>query len=64
LSGGSSERLLVRRFAYFYITSRGNVSGNYQVQGIFIRATDSADVGFGGSPCTPSSGICVVKLVN
>jgi hypothetical protein len=64
LTGGTSERLLVRRFAYFYITSRGNVSGNYQVQGIFIKATDSADNGIGASPCMDSSGVCVVKIVS
>jgi hypothetical protein len=61
---GSSEPLLVRRFSYFYITDRSNgPSGSYQVQGVFIRAVDSADNAIGASPCLESSGICVVKIV-
>ncbi|MEA2509536.1 MAG: hypothetical protein QOG21_1618, partial [Actinomycetota bacterium] len=60
----ASEPLLVRRFSYFYITDRANVSGNWQVKGIFLRATDSADNAMGASPCTDSSGLCVVKIVN
>ncbi|MDP9234797.1 MAG: hypothetical protein M3P01_09655, partial [Actinomycetota bacterium] len=63
LSGGASEPLLVRRFSYFYITNRTSVSGNWQVQGVFLRAVDSAHNGIGASPCTESSGLCVVKIV-
>jgi hypothetical protein len=65
LQKGSSEPLLVRRFAYFYITNNtSQPQGTYQVQGVFIRAVDSADNGFGGGACTDYQGICVVKLVN
>jgi hypothetical protein len=56
--------LLLRRFAYFYITDRAAVRGDYQVQGIFIKATDSADNAIGASPCLSSSGLCVVKIVS
>jgi hypothetical protein len=65
LQKGSSEPLLVRRFAYFYITNNtSQPAGTYQVQGVFIRAVDSADNGFGGGTCADYQGICVVKLVN
>ncbi|MDP9068701.1 MAG: pilus assembly protein TadG-related protein [Actinomycetota bacterium] len=60
-SKGSSKPLLLRRLAFFYITSPGPPPG-LPVEGLFLRALDSANAELDGTACTDKDGVCVVKL--
>lgn len=60
LSTGSSLPLIVRRFAFFYLTSRGTSGTPYR--GLFLQAIDSEDAILAG-PYDPSSGLFIIKLI-
>ena len=59
LRQGASKPLIVRRFAFFYITERGGPSAPYR--GLFMKALDSGSASLDG-PADFDSGIFVVKL--
>jgi hypothetical protein len=61
-AGGTSDPLLVRDFALFYITERGNGPQD-PYRGLFLKAVDSGDNELDDQPCQPTTSICVVKLV-
>jgi hypothetical protein len=58
-SGGTGQVYVVRRQAYFYITSRPE-DGSYV--GLLLRAIDGRNAKLQG-PLDPSNGIFVSKLV-
>jgi hypothetical protein len=60
-NNGASTPLIVRRFAFFYITDRGGPQAPYQ--GIFVKALDSLGSKLDG-PADIDSGIFVVKLTD
>lgn len=61
LTRGTSLPMIVRRLAFFYITSRGNNSQPYQ--GLFLRALDADDSVLSG-PLDPAAGIYKVQLTD
>jgi hypothetical protein len=64
LSNGSSELMLVRRFALFYITQRNPANNaDWQYRGLFLKTVTSLDVGPGTGACTAADGVCTVKQV-
>jgi hypothetical protein len=59
---GGKELMLVRRFAYFYLTEKGNAARPFK--GLFLRAFDSYNADLSGGACDPTiDAVCVVKLI-
>ena len=59
---GGKELMLVRRFAYFYLTEKGNASLPFK--GLFLRAFDSYNADLSDGACDPTiDAVCVVKLI-
>ena len=62
-NNGTPQRMLARRFAFFYITHRGTNADPWRYQGLFMKGTDSRFSELGGSTCDPLDGICTVKQI-
>jgi hypothetical protein len=59
---GGKELMLVRRFAFFYITQKGNATQPFK--GLFLRAFNSYNAELSDGPCDPTiDAVCVVKLI-
>jgi len=70
LSNGASNPMVVRRFAYFYLTSnpdpataRGPDGEAAPWTGFFMKSQDGLDAEISDSPCFETDGTCVVKYV-
>jgi hypothetical protein len=59
---GGKELMLVRRFAFFYLTQLGDTKKPYT--GLFLKAFDSYNASLAGGACDPTiDAICKVKLI-